>query len=280
MHWQTGNTKDFFPRSEDIQLEQLPPGIYIVLKEHMSGYYFSKVEDKSDLIKFENTVSNSIIKEINSFWKKKDLFEHHGFPFRRGILFYGPPGSGKSCAIKMILKDVESMGGIGIIFNNFNYFSLGMELFRTIQPDTPVVVVMEDLEGLLNSDYESEILNMLDGIGGFTNIVFLATTNYFDNLEERVKNRPSRFDKCVKIDYPTRDIRFKYLEHLIGKSEEFSHLPISEWADGSEGLSMAHLKELFISVVFFDADYRESINRLQHMGLEETTEYEEDEEDS
>ncbi|HSH50268.1 MAG TPA: hypothetical protein VK982_00950, partial [Bacteroidales bacterium] len=34
----------------------------------------------------------------------------------------------------------------------------------------------------------------------------------------------------------------------------------------SEGLSFAHLKELFISAVLFGNDYKESLDKLIHMG--------------
>jgi len=277
MHWQTENKKDFFPRSESYKVDSLPPGVYKISRTNMGDMIFSQVEDETELVRFEDTVVDEIVGEIRRFWGKQELFARHNFPFRRGILFYGPQGSGKSCAVKLILKDVTARGGIGIICSNYNVFNMGMTMLRDIQPDTPVVVVMEDLDHILEYYDESEILNMLDGIGGYNKVVFIATTNYLENLAGRVKDRPSRFDRCIKIDYPQEPVRIAFLKHLIGKSEEFKHLPIKEWSKDSEGLSMAHLKELFISVAFFDADYKEVITRLQNMGDDEEDDFEEEE---
>jgi len=264
MHWQTENERDFFPRYESRKIDLLPPSVYRIARR-LNDTYFSKTEHDSDLVRFENTIVDEIVEEIDKFWGKEDLFRRHNFPFRRGILFHGPQGSGKSCAVKMILQDVVKLGGIGIICDDYTVFNAGMTLLRDIQPNTPVVVVMEDLDSLVEYD-ESEILNMLDGICGYDKVVFLATTNYLEKLAGRVKDRPSRFDRCIKIDQPTEQIRLAFLKHLIGKSGEFDHLDIVGWARDSDGLSMAHLKELFISIAFFDADYKDVIVRLRNMG--------------
>jgi len=268
MHWQTKNNIDFFPRQEHTKFENLPSGIYLPSANGMGEAYLSKIEENTDLVKFEDSIIDEIVKEISSFWKKEELFRRNNFTFRRGILFYGPHGTGKSCAIKMILNDVVAAGGIGVLCKNYNVFTANMGSFRNVQPETPIVVVMEDIDHLLEYYDESDILNMLDGIGGYDKVVFLATTNNIGALAGRIKDRPSRFDRCVEIGYPSEKVRFAYLQHLINQSEDFSQLPIDVWSKDSEGLSLAHLKELFISVAFFDTDYREAIVRLQNMGDE------------
>ncbi|NJO18646.1 MAG: AAA family ATPase [Thioploca sp.] len=63
---------------------------------------------------------------------------------------------------------------------------------------------MEDLESILKSNNPSTVLNILDGVNSFDNIVFLATTNYPEELESRIKNRPSRFDRRFYIGPPEK----------------------------------------------------------------------------
>jgi len=264
-HWTTGDERNFFPRGIEHGFSELPAGIYD-LKNSLQGLYFRsrKVQDLSELIRFENTQVDEAIAEIKSFWTKKQLFNKYNFPFRRGILLYGPPGSGKSCAIKMIIDDVVKMNGIAIMFCNPGLFSESMDSLRQIQKDTPVVVIIEDIDGWLDS-YESTITDMLDGHSGYENIVFLATTNNINILSDRIKNRPSRFDKRINIGPPNLETRKEYISNLINKYDDFKHIQIDVWANDSEGLTFAHIKELFLSVCFFDCDYKLSLEKMIEM---------------
>jgi len=92
-HWATGDERNFFPRGDEKEFPELPCGIYDI-KNSLQGPYFRlrKAQDLSELIRFSNTQVDDAVAEIRSFWTKRDLFVKHNFPFRRGILLYGPPG--------------------------------------------------------------------------------------------------------------------------------------------------------------------------------------------
>jgi SpoVK/Ycf46/Vps4 family AAA+-type ATPase len=262
-HWATADNRTFFPREETTKFEALPPGIYEIRNSTKGIYFYKrKPQNIAELVRFNDTNIDDAVKEINNFWTKRDLFKRHQFPFKRGILLHGPAGSGKSSAIKMIIEDVVAMNGIAIMFCDPSTFENGMDYFREIQNNTPVVVVIEDIDSWLMHN-ESEITNILDGHGNFENIVFLATTNYINHLSDRIKNRPSRFDKRIYIGPPNIETREAYLNKIVS-TEEFK-VPIKQWADESEGLTFAHLKELYLSVCFFDADYAETLTRLKDM---------------
>ena len=268
--WATSNDRSFFPRLMEKESETLPPGVYTI-KSSQTGCYFhlNKPIDLSELIRFDDTGIDEAVSEIQKFWTKKDLFNRHDFAFRRGILLHGPPGSGKSCAIKMIIQDVVSDGGIAIMFTDAELFDIGMDFFRDIQPETKVVVVMEDLDSWMNNGYESEITNLLDGHKVLHSTVFLATTNYIDALSDRIKNRPSRFDKRIYIGAPSKNVRKEYLVNLLSKSEFKDKVDVDKWAEDSKDLTFAHLKEMYLSICFFDADYDETIERLRDMVADE-----------
>ena len=267
-YWSSSDNKNFFPRGNETKFEQLPPGIYSIVHSQI-GPFFSqnKIQDLSELLKFKDSKTDDVVNEVKSFWTKKSLFKKHNFPFKRGILLYGPPGGGKSCAIKLIMEDIVNMGGIAIMFDSPSLFSQIMVAFREIQPETPIVVVMEDIDSLLETG-ETGIVNILDGHLTFENMIFIATTNYFNNLSDRIKNRPSRFDKRIFIGSPSAETRFEYLSNLINKSD-FKNLPIEQWAKDTEGLTFAHLKELYLSIAFFGTEYSETLERLKNMMPEE-----------
>lgn len=264
--WAT-NGEVFIPTGKVIPT--LPPGVYEIGKDLTAGLVFQKMQVKTEnLIRFPDSNSDKVVEEIKTFWKRKDLFVKFGLPFKRGIILYGPAGSGKSSTVQLIMSDViHNMKGIVIYFHSPSLFSQGMRLLRQIQQDTPVVVVMEDLDSIIDDCRESDVLNILDGIDLIENAVFLATTNYPERLGPRVINRPSRFDKRFKIGYPTAEARKVYLKHL------FQHIPhteqeIDKWVADTDEFSIAHLKELFIAVKILDDKYGDAVELLTSMKSE------------
>src|ERR1700748_1289724 len=173
-HWASQNDKIFFPREQSHKLNKLPPGIYSI-RNSIQGIYFEKNEpDTSDLLRFEDENIDKCLKEITTFWSKKDLFEKHKIPYKRGILLYGMPGAGKSSLLKLVINEVVSMGGLALHFQYVGLFTMGLQQLRNIEKTTPIIVIMEDLDSLLEYNNQSEMLNMLDGVGGFENIIFIA----------------------------------------------------------------------------------------------------------
>lgn len=245
--------------------EKLPPGYYEIDVEHGIGLFFRKIEVKTEnLIHFPDHNSDLVISEISKFWTKGKAFERKGFPFKRGILMWGPPGSGKTCTLQILMRElITEKKGICLRFGRPNVFIDGLRILRRQEPETPIIIVMEDLDGLFQRYNESDILNLLDGVEKVHKIVFLATTNYPEKLGARVVNRPSRFDKRFKIGYPSADSRKLYLESLFD-GEETKH-DLEKWVRDSKKFTFAHLKELFVAVNILGDDYVESIKTLKSM---------------
>ena len=272
--WSTHDQKVFFPTSSTNK--ELTPGVYEVRMNPSQGLYFQKVPTKGDsLLKFPDSNSDKVISEIEKFWAREDLFVHYGLAYKRGIILWGPPGTGKSCTISLVCKDVIARGGIVIKFGVPDLFKEGIRYFREIQPETPCVVLMEDIDSTLAMYNESEVLNILDGVDECTKTVFLATTNYPADLGERIMNRPSRFDKRFKIGFPTAEARKLYFEYLIQNNEKDDEsvpesvkdmkIDIDKWVNDSKGFSVSHLKELFIAVVILGDKYEDAVETLKTM---------------
>ena len=105
---------------------------------------------------------------------------------------------------------------------------------------------------------------MLDGELQVDNVVFIATTNYPQRLDKRFINRPSRFDEIIKIGMPNAEARKFYLEHKNPRLVE-NITELENWVELTKGFSVAHLKELIISVECFDKTIEETIKRLRSM---------------
>jgi ATP-dependent 26S proteasome regulatory subunit len=272
VHWTSSDGRVFVPAAPTVQI--LTPGVYEISISQNIGLFFERIPVRSEgLLRFPDTNSDKVVAEIQKFWNREDIFNEYGLTYKRGILLYGPPGSGKSCTIQLIMEDVVSRCGIVLKFNDPNLFIDGMRIFRQIQPDAPVVVIMEDIDSTLEQFSETEILNILDGVNEVNKVVFLATTNYPERLGPRIVNRPSRFDKRFRIGYPSALSRKMYFEHIIAHDQEsrlkekISELKIDldQWVADTDGMSIAHLKELFIQVVILGDSYEESIETLRSM---------------
>lgn len=261
--WSSADGKSFFPIAKTY--EKLIPDVYEP-KQIENQIFFYKVNfSTEDLITFDDSAIDKVVSEIQKFWNSKEKFKKFGFPYKRGILLYGVAGSGKSCAIKLIIQQVIKMGGIGLRFDHPPTFINCTRVLRQIQPDVPIVVIMEDLDAIIHQYNESYILNMLDGIDGFENIVYLATTNYPEELEGRIVNRPSRFDKRFHIGYPNEKSREIYFEFLQKKHHEGKIENIDRWIKDTKNFTFAHMKELFISVKLFDTPYEDAIKEITKM---------------
>jgi hypothetical protein len=261
--WTTGDGKRFLPSG--YTKEVLPPGLYEISHSSDIGLYFEKVPIRTEgLIRFPQTNSEKVLKEIDIFWNREAVFKEYGLNYKRGIMLWGPPGGGKTCTVNLIMKDVViDRAGIVIKFTSPGLFIAGMRVLREIQPTTPVVILMEDIDAIIEHYQESPVLNILDGVESVQKVVFLATTNYPEMLGPRIINRPSRFDKRFHIGYPNPASRRLYFEHLRGNRD--LNINLDTWVRDTEEFSIAHLKELFVAVIILGDEYEEALENLKLM---------------
>jgi len=269
--WTSNDGVIFYPAATSVK--ELPAGVYSI-GMNFGQIFFTKVDVKTeDLIRFSDASSDQVIEEINSFWGKKDLFQKFGLPYKRGILLYGPPGSGKTCTIRFLINDLIKLGGIVLQVDNISLFAAGLEVLRKIDREKPIIAIIEDIDSYENED-EIALIGLLDGISSVENIVFLATTNYPEELSDRILNRPSRFDKRFYIGYPNAISRKVYLEHLaknMAPKPWNKKINLDRWIKDTQGMSVAHLKELFVATVILDNPYESAVKTIKEMKTQLTS---------
>ncbi len=191
-----------------------------------------------------------------------ELDQDHLYMTSDGIIHHN---SGKSSVIKMLIRDVIARGGIALDFDDVRSFEIGIDVLRKIHPTKPGVCIREDLESIVRNQPISSILNVLDGSTNYlTNIVFVATSNYPEALEARIKDRPSRFDRVIEVGLPSAEMRSIYLEHLFTNAC-INKKVIKKWVQETDGLTFPHLQELFLSVNLYDLKYDDALNRIKSM---------------
>lgn len=242
----------------------LKAGLYTCRYSDSIGFYLQKQKINIDeLLHLPDNSSEEVISEIKRFSEMKDKFVDYGFLYKRGIMLWGPPGSGKTSTIQLLINlFVKKMNGIVIQIQDPHTASEAMNMIRRIEPTRQILAIMEDLDSLIADHGESDYLSLLDGENQINNIVFVATTNYPQRLDKRFKNRPSRFDTIKYIGMPSALARKAY---LLAKINNISEKELTEYVEKSEGYSVAHLKELVILTKCFEFSLTDAIARLDHM---------------
>jgi SpoVK/Ycf46/Vps4 family AAA+-type ATPase len=188
---------------------------------------------------------------------------------------YGPQGSGKTSIVQQIINLFTKNNGICIFMNDPSLMVQLIRMVRTVEPNRPVLVIMEDIDSIVNRYGDGEILALMDGEMQVDNVLFVATTNYPERLDRRLVCRPSRFDIVRKVGMPSeaaretyllaRSPRFKDLAEKIAKNEECDRSELDEWIKLTKDFSVAHLRELIVSVDVFESTLKESTDRLRSM---------------
>ena len=169
---------------------------------------------------------------------------------RKGILLYGPPGSGKTHTIRYLASNLEGHTTLIVTAAQMALLGQYMSLARLLQP---TLVVLEDVdliarerESMNNPCAESllnELLNEMDGLKEDADILFILTTNRPEQLENALASRPGRIDQAIEVPLPDALGREK-LVRLYGAGLKLSKSVISDAVKRSDGVSAAFIKEM------------------------------------
>lgn len=213
------------------------------------------------------------IRKLIRLFENPKHFASFGVIPPRGILFIGPPGTGKTTFAKAMCNElginfylVSTSDVLNCLYGESE--KRLAEIFDNVE--TPCVVFVDELEALAaNRDALSEpskrvlteLLKKLDGMGSRPDILFLGATNKPEMLDPAI-TRSGRLDKTIVIGPPDLEARKEILEVYVKhygqlnnpKLECLKTLDTEKLARCSEGLVGGDLRELMRRVVFAVAD--------------------------
>lgn len=244
---------------DEEKFEKLEPGVYTVDYSRDAGLYIKQMDVKSDeLFVFSDSITTKLMEEINMFWDKADRYKENKLIHKRGILLEGYPGTGKSSIISILSKEIMNRGGVVFKITGYrnldHYVEFLRTCFRKVQPDTPVITILEDLDQY--EDVEMELLDFLDGKTHLDHHVVIATTNNTQVIPDTFL-RPSRIDLKIEVPLPCETTRKEYFEHKNVPSAD-----IAELVEKSNEFSLADLKELYISIYLLDYSVDEAVAKI------------------
>lgn len=204
-----------------------------------------------DNLVLRGDLKEEIHRDLAGFFQAQETYQRYGVPWKRGVLFVGPPGNGKTHAVKAL---INALGQDCLYVKSFraqvpDEYNIH-SVFARARMSAPCVLVLEDLDSLITNRNRSFFLNELDGFAGNDGILTLATTNHPERLDPAVVDRPSRFDRKYPFDLPTLEERKVYVKmwnDTLQPELRLSDAGILDIAAGTDEFSFAYLKELFIS---------------------------------
>ncbi len=221
---------------------------------------WTKSKELFDAIKsatFDNLILRDKLKEeiendFVQFFRAREFYERYRIPWKRGVLFIGPPGNGKTHMVKAL---VNQLGQSCLYVKGFkSEYATDQEnlalVFARARMTTPCLVVLEDLDSMIDDKSRAFFLNELDGFETNTGVVVLATTNPPDRLDPAILDRPSRFDRKYYFDLPAEAERSAYIgawNRELQTELRLSESVTTEVVQQTEGFSFAYMKELFLS---------------------------------
>lgn len=205
-----------------------------------------------DLI-LPDALGEEVRNDLPRFFASRETYERYGVPWKRGVLLIGPPGNGKTHAVKAM---VNSLGVACLYVKSLEacdgeHASI-RKVFQRARHNKPCLVVLEDIDSLITDKNRSIFLNELDGFASNVGVVVIATTNHPEKLDPSILDRPSRFDRKFYFEPPAAGERLRYARRwneALQAEVRLEEQVLTELASLTDGFSFAYMKELFVSAM-------------------------------
>lgn len=190
-----------------------------------------------------------------------DKFLKYGMNPSKGVLFYGPPGCGKTLLAKAIANECQanfiSVKGPELLTMWFGESEANVrEIFDKARSAAPCVLFFDELDSIARSRGASvgdaggaadrvinQILTEMDGVGAKKSLFIIGATNRPDIIDPAIL-RPGRLDQLIYIPLPDAPSRVAILKAALRKSPVAKDVDLDFLAKQTNGFSGADLTEI------------------------------------
>lgn len=190
-----------------------------------------------------------------------DLYRAIGIDPPRGVLMWGPPGTGKTMMAKAVAHHTTA-SFIRVVGSEFVQKYLGegprmvRDVFRLARENAPSIIFIDEIDAIATKRFDAqtgadrevqrilmELLTQMDGFDQSTNVKVIMATNRADTLDPALL-RPGRLDR--KIEFPPPDRRQKRLIFQVAtaKMNLSQEIDLEDYVQRPEKISAADIASM------------------------------------
>merc|ERR1719215_1885856 len=190
-----------------------------------------------------------------------EKFEKFGMSPSKGVLFYGPPGCGKTLMAKAVANECQanfvSIKGPELLTMWFGESEANVrDVFEKARQAAPCVLFFDELDSIAQSRGGSsgdgggaadrvmnQLLTEMDGVGAKKNVFIIGATNRPDIIDTALM-RPGRLDQLIYIPMPDYESRLGILRATLRKSPVSKEVDLEYLAAQTDKFTGADLTEI------------------------------------
>ncbi len=234
---------------------KLPPDVYHIRRQNYEDrIYPIKLNDFEELLDLQ--VDRAIIEDFNKFNSKKEreLTKRLKLIHKRGVLLYGPPGSGKTTTIHKIINQCKPKNSL-VFFCDGN---IPADILQNLKQDKRLkIFVFEELAEIVEHCSKATLLNFLDGENSLDNSFVLAATNYPEKLPSNFVERAGRFDTHYRLAYLCQEDIKTYYKKFFDKEISEQDLKLLK------KVTISSLKEIFLICLRYSMNIEEAYKKIE-----------------
>lgn len=196
-----------------------------------------------DSVIVKGNIVDDLLADLDLFREQEKDYNRLGIPYHRAYLLAGPPGTGKTSAVKAVAGAL----GMDLWYAPLSEMGKDAKLVDTLSSITPgSILLLEDIDSFhaatsretdKDETSNSGLLNALDGVATPHGLVTIMTTNHPENLDHALV-RPGRIDRIFTFENPDSDTIRRHYEFFYGQAPSTDQ-------EFPQGLSSAAVSEIF-----------------------------------